>query len=464
MVPTMRRLVGLLLLVVCLLAPSARAAERPHVYLVVVDGLDSRFVTRTRMPQLFATLAHEAPRSSYFAAARTGMPTRTNTTHATLLTGVHPDAHGIVGNDYWNRSPSAPPARLDAPELLEVETLFTLAETRSPALVTLGAFGKPKLARLFAASPGRQHAPDQLWSPELAASVRRDPITGYSADADTMEAVLELLARAEPDLAVINIADVDRRAHGAGPDHPAVVRAVEGADAAIGRLVAYLEESGRWSHSVLIVTADHGFTSVEPTPERPYPVITFGRELARAGIKGVRAVADGGVEHLYAEGLDPRARDAGAAGERLAQAAALARETPGVVEVLARLPVDGVPRLADVHPDWHLDHPRTGELLLVAAPGHQFIDPWDPVDASLRGNHGGPGEMAVPVFVTGGSAAVVAAPAETPAPTAADVGATIGVLLGLPPARRVGGGALPAEAYGRPIAGVLAPDPAQSPH
>jgi hypothetical protein len=459
MVPAMRHLVGLLALVIGLLASTAGAVERPHVYLVVVDGLDARFVSRARMPQLFATLERNAPRSSYFAAARSGMPARTNSTHATLLTGVHVDGHGIVGNDYWNRSPTAPPARLDAPELLEAETLFTVAETQSPALVTLGAFAKPKLGRLFGGSRGRQRAPDQLWSPALAASVGRDPITGYSADAETMEAVCELMEGTEPDLAVINIADVDRTAHGAGPDHPAVPRAVEGADAAIGRLVAFLEESGRWSRSVLIVTADHGFTSVEPTAERPYPVITFGRDLARAGIKGVRAVADGGIEHIYAEGLDPRATEPGAAAATLERVAALARETPGVVEVLARLPVNGVPRLADVHPDWHLDHPRTGELLLVAAPGHQFIDPWDPVEASLRGNHGGPGEIVVPVFVTGGSPAVVAAPPGMAPPTAADVGATVAALLGLPPPRRVGGGPLPPATYGWPIAAVLPPAP-----
>jgi Type I phosphodiesterase / nucleotide pyrophosphatase len=449
----------------CLLASAlVAAAERPHVYLVVVDGLDARFVTRERMPRLFATIARDAPRSSYFPAAHAAMPARTDTNHAALLTGTQTDAHGITGNDFWNRVPGATPQRFDAPELFEVETLFTVAETRLPSLVTVGVFAKPKLARMFGAAPGRQRVPDYLWSPASATGVQPDLATGYTTDADTMAAVLDLLARVEPDLLVVNLADVDRTAHGAGPDHPSVARAVEGADAAIGRLIATLDASGRWERSVLLVTADHGFTSLVPTTERPYPVIPFGRDVARVGIRGVRLVAEGGVEHVYAEGVAAGATDVGAAAAALAQTAALARETEGIVEVVARLPVPGVPLLRDVHPDWHLEHPRVGELVLVAAPGHQFVDPWDPVDAGLRGNHGGPGDLAVPLFVTGGSRAVVSAPRDAAAPSAADVGATLAVLLGLPPPERVGGGALTPAARGEPIATVLAPDAAQSPH
>src|SRR5439155_591034 len=180
----------------------------------------------------------------------------------------------------------------------------------------MAALGKPKLARLFAGVPARQRAPDMLWSPERLPPARRDPASGYAPDAETMGAVLALAAAAEPDLAVLNLSDVDRTGHARGPDGPEYVRPVAGAAAA------------------------------------------------------------------------------GDAAEPLARVAALARAAPGVAEVLARLPVPDVPTLGAVHPDWHLDHPRTGELLLVAAPGHQFVDPFDPVEAGLLGNHGGPEDLA----------------------------------------------------------------------
>jgi arylsulfatase A-like enzyme len=225
----------------------------------------------------------------------------------------------------------------------------------------------------------------------------------------------------------------------------------------LGRLIARLRERGTWRDTVLIVTADHGFTSLVPTAERPDPVIVFGRTLAREGVEGVVAVAEGGVEHIYAEGLDPQAASVGEAAATLARVAELARRTPGVAEVLARLPVDGVDALAEKHPDWHLAHPRMGELVLVAAPGYQFVDPYDKVDAGLLGNHGGPQDLAVPLIVTGGSAAIIAAPAGSGTPGSVDVAPTVAVLLGLPTPRRLDGGA--PSAAGRPIAAVLAPAP-----
>ena len=123
--------------------------------------------------------------------------------------------------------------------------------------------------------------------------------------------------------------------------------------------------------------------------------------------------------------------------------------------MLARLPVPDVAMLASVHPDWHLAHQRSGDILLVAAPGHEFVDPFDPVFAGMLGNHGGPGEATIPLVVTGGDARLTRAPAGTPAPNVVDVAPTIASLLGLRPTRRVDGSPVPPEESGRPIAAVL---------
>jgi arylsulfatase A-like enzyme len=214
---------------------------------------------------------------------------------------------------------------------------------------------------------------------------------------------------------------------------------------------------------VLIVTADHGFTALAPTSDRPYPVITFGRDLLRAQVNGMHLVADGGVEHVYADAIAAEATTLGADVEPLlARIATLARETPGVSEVLARLPVHDVTGLASAHPDWHLDHQRTGELLLVAAPGYEFVDPFDPVDAGLLGNHGGPAERSVPLVVAGGYTGLRHAPPGTPGPALVDVAPTIAALLGLRLPRRLDGAPLAAELAGHPLLAVL-PE-TQSPH
>jgi ectonucleotide pyrophosphatase/phosphodiesterase family member 5 len=419
------------LLLVLLLAPAAHA-ERPHVYVVVVDGLDARFVTPESMPVLYAP---DPP-----PTIRASMPTRTNSSHASLLTGVHTEAHGITGNAYWSRTVGDPPRKTDEPGLLETETIFTVAETTAPDLVTMGAFGKPKLGHLFGNAPDKQRQPDVLWTPEAGAR-GVDPITNYADDATTMDAFLRLTGKREPDLAVLNLADVDRTAHGLGPDDPRRVDAVVAAGAAVQRLVDSLKAHGRWDRSIVLVTADHGFDQVAPSPTVPKPEIDLATILEKAELDGVVVVTDGGVAHVYAE-TDPPDDDV------LEDVAEIAAKTPGVAEVLSRIPVDDdVPLLAKAHPDWHVDTPRIGDLLVVAAPNHQFVAA---DEIHLRGNHGSPREQAVPLAVLGGHPTAKALK-PTSDTTLADVGATVGALLGIRPARRLDGQPIKPSSFGQPL-------------
>lgn len=430
----MHRLLVLAALV--LAGPVASAAPaRPHVYLVVVDGLAIDAARPEVMPRLFdASLSPVRVR----ARARAVMPTRTNPNHATLLTGAAAESHGITGNAYWSREPAAGVQALDEAALLEMETLFTVAESTRPALVTVGVFSKAKLGRLFAAAPGRQRAPDVLWIPD----------GGVASDDGTMDAFLRAVADPEPDLAVLNLSEVDRVSHRDGP------RAADGArhaaDAAIGRLVDDLHARGRWARSVLIVTSDHGFDDVQPTRDRPEPVVMLSKAIAAAGVPGIRIAADGGVAHVYAEGVGPGARDVGAAGPTLAWAAGVLWRTPGVADVLARLPVPGVRDLAEAEPEWGLEHERTGELLVVAAPGFEFVEPHDLVGGGVfKGNHGSPRERDVPLVVAGGwlgegpEVDLGAPPSQT------DVAMTVAALLDLRPPRRLDGHPV---RLGRPLA------------
>ncbi len=129
----MRIVVALAYLLVSALSAPADAPHA-HVYLVIVDGLDARLADAAHMPRLFDAVAHEPAHSSVFPAAHAVMPARTNPNHVTLLTGVYADAHGVTGNAYWSRTPGAPPEMLEDAARIEVETLFTVAETMMPSL------------------------------------------------------------------------------------------------------------------------------------------------------------------------------------------------------------------------------------------------------------------------------------------------------------------------------------------
>ena len=457
----MPRLLVLLLLLVASVR-GAVSAERPHVYLVIVDGLDARFATAERMPRVFEVLAKPDAHASILTG-RAVMPTRTNSNHVSLLTGVYAGTHGITGNSYWSRRPKDEPTKLQAAALIEVQTLFTVAAETSPPLVTSAVFAKAKLGKLFADVPARQHGPQHLWTPDTAGFLEQKP----DDDAGTMEVALDLFGKDEPALGVIQLADVDRNGHAHGADGPEYAAAVTRADAAIRHLIDRLREDGRWQSSVLIVTGDHGMESVAPTAEHPEPIVPLVSALATAGVDGVHVALDGGVAHVYADGLASDATDVGDAAARLGRVAEVARAQKGVSEVLARLPLAGVPLLAEVHPDWHLANQRTGELLLVSSAGYHLVDE---DEAGEQGNHGSPRQEAVPLFVAGGFAGLRAvARLETPTPAPA-VGRTIAVLLGLPPPKRVDGRPLAEAELPAPLAELLAPpappapEPVYSPH
>src|SRR3989442_9434519 len=155
----------------------------------------------------------------------------------------------------------------------------------------------------------------------------------------------------------MNLCDVDGAGHAHGPESAEYARAVAGADAAAARLLDDLHAHGRWGRSVVIVTADHGMSAVGPTAEHPRPVISLGPVLREAGVGGVTLVADGGVEHVYAERVATSATTVGDAAETLGRGAPLAPTTPRGPGGLGPLPPSGGPALPPAPPRSHLHHP-----------------------------------------------------------------------------------------------------------
>lgn len=440
------------LLSVCAPVASARVDERPHVYIILVDGLDAAWLPR--MAQLTALRASGACPIVY-PEAWAVMPARTNPNHASLLTAVYPAAHGITGNAFWDRVPGGVSYRLRAAAAIEVETLFTVIESEASELRTVAVLGKSKLAHLFTLAPGRQLPPDAMWAPAggLLGPFRVD-------DATVMQTVIGGLDP-EPDLLFASLPGLDGASHLAGVHSAEAREALATADAQIDRLVRELKRRERWERSIVVILSDHGFTDVRPAPGRQAPYLSFSLELEAAGLTGLRAVGDGGVAHVYVEGLERLDALEGTAAERLRAARELALRTPGIAEALYRLPVAGEGEgamLSVAHPSWRMDHPRMGDLLLVARPSVMFSDPPNPLEMTMLGNHGGPGELEIPLVFCGGSPHLRRD--ETPLtgrPTVADAGATVFEWLGMRQPRRLDGRPMIPEHRGRPLTAVMAP-------
>ncbi len=422
-------------------APFARSAA--PVCLVVVDGLDARDVNDD-MPELARTWREG--RWCPGAHGRAAMPARTNVNHATLVTGVYPEVHGVTGNAFWART-SDPPRKLGAAVDFLTETLFTLAAAHVPPLRTAIAVGKPKLELMFATTTAGRATPDGIWSPKDAPSSARDNATSYAFDAATLAGARRLLED-EPAFVLVNLADVDRVSHGAGPHSAAAQAARRATDHELAAFVHDVLARPEWHDGTIVVTSDHGFDTTT------HPALDVGAMLRDAGLADTLvAVPDGGVAHVYAH-ENPRAA---ATPLTAARRRAVAQE--GIAEALYR----AINRedeyyhhtLDHVHPDWHVTNVRSGDLLLIAAPGYTFAAS-DGDDARLLGNHGAPAETDVPVVALGGG---VVAGDRCDDVHAADVGRTLLACLGLRDVARLDHGPIAAEGQGRVLRGLCSAAP-----
>jgi hypothetical protein len=275
--------------------------------------------------------------------------------------------HGVTGNAVWDRATRSI-RKLGAASDLLTETIFTVAHRAGRGLRTAAAVGKPKLGRMFSADGTRQMGPDELWDAREASDSARDEITGYAYDGTTLAAARALVEHAGADFLFINLSDVDRVSHGSAPQSAQALETRKRTDAALGGFLAWLATRPEWSATTVVITADHGFDTMT------HPPIRFANALLEAKLGGFQVVGDGGTGHVYLEEKSTPARDRAA----LAAARRVALAHPALAEALyvRPNPLDGDTRftVSTVRPDWRLVHERSGDLLLIAKPGWQFVD------------------------------------------------------------------------------------------
>lgn len=239
-------------LVACLFAALAgspvAAAERPTVILVSIDGFRADYLDRGVSPHL-SRLAEEGAR----AAMRPSWPSVTFPNHYTLVTGRHPDHHGIVGNsmvdaelgDFSLRNQAAV---TDGRWWDEAEPIWVTAE--KAGLPTATMFWPGSEAEIFGVRP-------RYWLPF-------DQTMAGDARVDQVLAWLDRPEGERPVLATLYFDIVDTAGHRHGPDAPETNAAVASVDASIGRLVEGLKARGLYENTVLIVVADHGMAATAP--------------------------------------------------------------------------------------------------------------------------------------------------------------------------------------------------------
>jgi predicted AlkP superfamily pyrophosphatase or phosphodiesterase len=296
------------------------------------------------------------------------LPAVTCTCQATMLTGLPPDGHGIVGNGwyfrdlneiwFWRQSHRLMhgPRVWDEVGAESTAVLFWWFNMASPAGVAL----TPRPAY---PADGRK-LPDVYSTPaELGRDLQQrhgafplfrfwGPLAGIESSRWIASAAIDVFERFDPRLCLVYLPHLDYDLQRFGPDDPRIPEQVRAVDAEAARI---LDAAG--DREVLVVS-EYGIT---PVCGAVFP----NRALREAGLLSV-------IDNPVGELLDPhRSRAFAVCDHQVAHV--YADDAAAARRVLEGL--DGVAAVVDKVPAG-LDHPRSGELVLVSARDRWFAYPY----------------------------------------------------------------------------------------
>lgn len=277
--------------------PENFAPRGTHHVLLVLDGLRPDYVTPELMPHLHAAAAEGV----WFESHHAVYPTVTRVNAPSIVTGAPPGVHGLMDNAIY------------VPEVSESLTLSTgdhrnLRRVRRAAgkLLTAPTLGELLAAagkRLLVCSSGSTGSAFLL-DPELAGAgiintgftapealaVAAAEALGPPPDAAypntarnryAMDAYLTFgLEREEVDAAIIWLTDPDHTAHRYGMGASRTNAAIRAVDAELGRLLAAWDARGMRDRANLLVTSDHGFSTLTGNEN---PLSALYAYMGRAG-------------------------------------------------------------------------------------------------------------------------------------------------------------------------------------
>jgi predicted AlkP superfamily pyrophosphatase or phosphodiesterase len=401
----MTRLVVLLSIIpLFLLSGLVAAADGPpvrHVVLVSVDGLAASYLNdpRAQMP----TLRRLAKEGAVAKGMITSFPSVTWPSHTSLITGVHPARHGVIGNAVWNRKLDRAVTYIGDPELTKAEAIKapTLYDVAHKAGLKCGSVIWPCCTAAdsldwIIPDAGKPELHAKFTTPGFVAELGKAGVDisqlgawGWNKDKSTERDILYskvasyLLEEKKANLLLVHLVTPDGVEHAYGPHTPEAYKAVAESDQRISEIWNTLQQPPLAGRSTLFVVSDHGFAPYEKII-RPNVVL---KELglvetdAKDKVTNRKAwcVAQGGSAFIYVLDAANKAAVTAQLKERLAK-------LEGVAAVVGP---DGYAKLGLPQPQANVESP---DFVLVTNPGYSFAEPVTGeavVSAGgLKGSHG----------------------------------------------------------------------------
>jgi len=272
---------------------GARAAERPHVLVISIDGMRPDYVTQADKHGLkIPTLRKFLAESTYAEGVVGVVPTITYPSHTTMMTGVWPIEHGVFGNQKFN------PFAAGKEQITDISTIKvgTLWEAAHRAGYTVASVGWPvTTGAKFIDWLLPANAAFEGGDPDGASVSKRGVKVTYDNPPGLREQLADVLPRGKklgvsdrrhewqvavikrfkPEFMTAHVGQLDHEEHLHGPFSPAANRMIEYVDGLVARLIA--TERSVHPDAYILIVSDHGFL---PTDH----AMSINALLAREGL------------------------------------------------------------------------------------------------------------------------------------------------------------------------------------
>ncbi len=221
---------------------SAEQAKKPYLILISADGFRYDYAEKYKAENLLKLASEGAKASSMIPV----FPASTLANHNSLITGLYPVHHGIIGNVFYDSKRKAM-FRGDETSWFIKDPIWISAEKQGMVTAAMNFISSGPIINGFQTS---------YYFPYVKGK--------HPAMADRVAVVREWLSLPEdvrPHFIAIYANEADHEGHRYGPDSKQAAAAVHQIDSLIGQLQVVIKESGLPVN--MVFTSDHGMTSVD---------------------------------------------------------------------------------------------------------------------------------------------------------------------------------------------------------
>ncbi len=306
---------------------ALRTLVKPIVVMISIDGFRYDYLEKYQPPTLLAW-AKEGVRAKGIIPS---FPTLTFPNHISLITGLRPGHHGIVGNAFYDEARKqgytmADKTAVNDGSWYRGEPIWTAAEKNGMLAATCFWVGSE--SKIGGVDPTYLKPYDEKVS-----------------NAQRVDWVMEWLSLPEerkPHFISLYFSDVDTMGHRYGPDADETKKAVLDIDKELGRLKTFIDNSGQAVQVVAV--SDHGMKMITETVDLS----------AATTLMKMKDSGRGALTYFYSD--DPAQIETA-----FQEVKVLEAKTPGKFKIY---------KAKDLPPQWQLDDvDRRGDLIVVGEPG-----------------------------------------------------------------------------------------------